>query len=168
MVWNVINDGQAVVITKGIGATPDAVFDAFTHAEQMAAWVWGASSRGTGAESSATIGGHYIVWMARPDDEPEWPGWGDRYAVTGVFGELERPTRLVYTVRWHADVGYNQGPVPPQDEIVTVMIDPTEDGCFITMIHAGFPADNVSASEHGRAIDSTLDDLALLLESAGG
>ena len=163
MAWNVINDGQAVVMTKEIDASCDAVFDAFTHAEQMAAWMWGASNVGTGAESSATIGGHYIVWMARPKDAPEWPGWGDRYAVTGVFGELERPTRIVYTVRWHADVGYITGPVPPQDEIVTVTIDPTADGCFITMIHAGLPADDVSASEHGRSIDSTLDDLATLL-----
>jgi uncharacterized protein YndB with AHSA1/START domain len=164
MAWNVINDGQAVVITKDIEASSNDVFDAFTHADKMAMWMWGASAGDTGAESSATVGGHYIVWMARPKDAPEWPGWGDRYAVTGVFGELIRPTRLVYTVRWHADVGYNHGSVPPQDEIVTVTIDPTDTGCTITMIHAGLPADDVSANEHGRSIDSTLDDLAALLE----
>ena len=163
MAWNVINDGQAVVITKDISATPDAVFDAFTQAEKMAHWMWGASSSGTGAESSATVGGHYVVWVARPETEPEWPGWGDRYAVTGVFGELTRPTRLVYSIRWHADVGYNKGPVPPQDEIVTVSIDPTDDGCTVTMVHAGLPADDVSAKEHGRSIDSVLDDLAAML-----
>ena len=163
MAWNVINDGQAVVITKDIEAAPEDVFDAFTHADKMAAWVWGASAADTGAESSASVGGHYIVWMARPKDAPEWPGWGDRYAITGVFGELIRPTRLVYTIRWHADVGYNHGSIPTQDEIVTVTIDPADTGCTVTMIHAGLPADEVSANEHGRSTDSVLDDLARLL-----
>lgn len=84
----------AVHMARVLPATRCAVFDAMTHADDLARW-WG--PRGYTAPSvevDPQVGGGYRIAMQPPA--------GDTLHVSGRYREVERPGRLVYTFNWDA------------------------------------------------------------------
>jgi uncharacterized protein YndB with AHSA1/START domain len=76
------------VITRVFAAPRALVFDAWTDAEHLAAW-WGPHGFTNRCEADARPGGKYRIVMVGAD--------GVEYAMKGVYREVVRPERLVYS-----------------------------------------------------------------------
>ena len=79
-------------ITREIAATPDRVFDVLVTPEEFAAW-WGGDQVTVPLDTvaiDARPGGEWKATMQLPD--------GSTKDWVGEYVEVERPTRLVYTI----------------------------------------------------------------------
>ena len=140
------------------------VFQAFTTDTDLARWIWGADATNTEACFPPEPGAGFVIETGnRWEDEQGRP----RAGMRGLLVERVQDEKLVYTLRWEADVGYNRGDVPPLDEVVTVTFHDDGDGCRIEYVHHGIPADGLSAQHHAQAIQSTFTDLEKLLSAEG-
>ncbi len=158
-------DGTQAVVSRVLHAPVTRVFRAFTDPDDMAAWMWGPLAANTVAEVDLRVGGRYRVTIDATPDRGEWPG--DRWSVGGVYVIVAPDERLVYTVHWDAPVGYNEDPTGPVfDEVMLVDFTPAEEGTRLDIRHVGIPDDGVSAAEHGRALASTVDYLAAVVETS--
>ena len=157
-------DGIRVVITREFRAPPERLYRAFTEPADAAAWMWGAGAPNPSAEMDVRVGGRYRVGKDAPADDDS--GWGTpRWAISGVFVELDPPRRLVYTLHWEGPVGYNQTGDEVLDEAAIVIIEPVAAGTLVRYEHIGIPDDGISAAEHGKGVDGSFDALAALVES---
>ena len=80
-------------IKRSINAPRERVFDAFTIPEQIVKWIGPAEREALSADVDLRIGGEYR-FRINTDTH------GDLEAY-GVFREIKRPSRLVYTWRWN-------------------------------------------------------------------
>jgi uncharacterized protein YndB with AHSA1/START domain len=150
-----------VRVTRSLSAPPDRVFRAFLDPDDMSAWMWGPGVDDVRAEADPRVGGAYRVTL--PARQPsEWPG--PRHGVMGVFVDIDAPRRLVYTVHWDADVGYNRPGQLVLDEVVVVHFTLDGSGTKVDLCHMGIPDDGFSAREHTRGIEAMVDALAAHLE----
>ena len=159
-----IPDGTQTIVRRTLRAPVSTVYRAFIDPFDMAAWMWGPLAKNPAAEVDLRIGGRYSVYIDATEGDDGWPG--DRWGVTGVYAIIEPESRLVYTVHWDAPVGYNQveGGAMVLDEVLIVEFAETTEGTEVVIRHAGIPDDGVSAEEHGKGLDATLDSLADLVE----
>lgn len=159
-----IDSGINVKITRRFSATPERVYRAFVEPAQAAVWMWGANAPNPAAEIDLRVGGRYRVRRDAPADDNS--GWGsDEWAMSGVYAEIHPDRRLVYTLHWEGPVGYNQTGDEVLDEVAIVDFAADGDGTLLTYHHIGIPPDGVSAAEHGKGVDGSLDDLESLLAS---
>lgn len=81
-----------VRLTRMVQAPPQRVFEAMTAPQQVADW-WGPDGF-TCPEVTLDlrVGGVYRIAMQPPD--------GELFHLTGVYIEVEPPSRLAYTFRW--------------------------------------------------------------------
>ncbi len=93
--------GSEAVIAGAVDASPDAVFEAWTDAALLARW-WGPPGFTIPVcVADARPGGRYRIVMRAAD--------GVDYPMEGVYREVTKPERLVFTVdlsghpaAWHA------------------------------------------------------------------
>lgn len=117
---------STLTISRTIKASPDRVFDAWTQPEHMKRW---AAPEGVSvelAEVDLTVGGRYHIRMLS--------GEGVEYNAVGVYREVTRPSRLVYTWSWEEkehDVG---------ETLVTVDFKAQGESTEVVVVHEGFPA----------------------------
>jgi uncharacterized protein YndB with AHSA1/START domain len=142
-----------IVITRTFRAPPDIVFDAWTKPEHVRRW-WAPASRGvTLVECDADVrpGGAYRYVLARGDTE--------RYAFSGKYREIARPTRLVYTQSFE--------PMPGA-AVVTVSFE-ERDGSTVLVAHEVYPSkealDAALASGMEEGMRDTMDQLDELVAS---
>lgn len=158
-------DGTQLEITRQFTASPDRIFDALTDPVVMTRWIWGANASGVAVNTDPKIGGRWSAYMDAPEGDDSWPGssWGMR----GLYAVVDAPERLVYTINWDAPVGYNQDVDPSTltDEVVVVDLVPRDGGTEMVFRHLGIPDDGVSAPEHAKGIDATLDTLEQVLNT---
>lgn len=110
------------VISRVIDAPRDLVFAAWTDARHMERW-WGPRTvTNLSCEIDARAGGTYRIVMRGPD--------GLDYPVKGVYREVVRPSRLVFTMdcsehppEWHDLVkpGRGGGETNPAGEMLTTV-----------------------------------------------
>lgn len=145
-----------LVVTRTFVAPAEIVFDAWTRPEFVRQW-WAPASRGVVvAECDADVrpGGSYRYVLAR--------GEKVRFAFTGSYREVVRPTRLVYTQRFEPVVG---SPLP--DEVVVTITFEERDGSTLLTAHERHPSKEVlegvikSGMEHG--MRETMEQLARLV-----
>jgi len=79
-------------IRRLIKAPRQRVFDAFTIPEQIVKWIGPKDCDALSAEIDLRVGGDYRI---RIDTDSH-----GEVEATGVFREIQRPFRLVYTWRW--------------------------------------------------------------------
>jgi len=159
-----IESGINVKITRQFAAGADRVYRAFVDPDQAAVWMWGANAPNPAAVIDFRVGGRYRVRRDAPRDDTT--GWGsDEWAISGVYAEIVPDQRLVYTLHWEGPVGYNQTGAEVLDEVAIVEFEPRDGGTLVTYHHIGIPPDGVSAAEHGKGVDGSFDDLAVLLEA---
>ena len=84
--------------------------------------------------------------------------------MSGVYVEVDPPKRLVYTLHWEADVGYNRDGAGVSDEVIIVDLSPVGKDTKLNFRHLGIPNDGFSAPEHGRAAEAMFDLLAEVLD----
>lgn len=160
MVFEVDNTGR-LTVERSFVASPDELFDAFTDSEVAPVWMWAGLGSRPRSEVDLRVGGRYRMAIDPPDGSEGWSGGED--AFSGVYIEVDRPSRLAYTLHWEADVGYNRDGADVPDEAVVVDIEKTDDGCVLTFQHLGIPNDGASAVEHGRAAEAMFDLLEEVL-----
>ena len=160
-----IHDGIAVRVTRRFDHDPSVVFRAFTDPTIAARWMWAGRGSSPYAQIDLRVGGRYRIAIAADPDDDGWPG--SERAMRGTYIEIVPNSRLVYTVHWDADVGYNRPGFGAIDEAVIVDLVAVGDGAGLTLQHVGLPGDVVSAETHAQGIEASLDLLSTLLEEIG-
>jgi len=156
-----IHDGITVRATRRFDHTPEVVFRAFTEPDLAAAWMWAGLGNDPRAEIDLRVGGRYRVAMSVEGPGSSWPG--SERAFRGVYVEIVPDRRLVYTLHWDADVGYNHPCEESIDEAVIVDFEPSRGGTCLVYTHTGLPGGAAPAEEHARGIEASLDLLGALL-----
>lgn len=103
---------KEIVITRVFRAPAAIVFDAWTKPEHVRRW-WAPKSHGVTLEqcdADVRAGGTYRYVLAR--------GKAERFAFSGKYLEITRPTRLVYTQCFEA--------FPGAEVVVTVSFEERE------------------------------------------
>lgn len=149
-----------VRIERRFDATPRQVYRAWTEPEEMSCWMWASLGREVWAENDLRVGGAYRVYTRREGGSAQGPGWS---GMCGIYIDVEPDTRLVYTLHWDADVGYNRDGRLALDEVVRVDLAPDGTGTRIVFTQVGIPDDGQSAEGHRLGTEQGLDMLAALL-----
>jgi len=152
-----------VHLTRLFDAPRERVYRAFTEPDDLVRWIWGAEAKNTVATFEARVGAPYTIYTDNAWDED---GKRPRAGMRGLVLFAEPNEHLVYSLQWDADVGYNGGPDPVLDEIVSVRFADEDGGTRMEYHHLGVPDVGNSAALHSSSIDSTFDDLAKLLAHA--
>jgi uncharacterized protein YndB with AHSA1/START domain len=123
-------------LTRLIRADREAVFRAWTEPEAMREWFCPEGGTVESAESDLRLGGRYRITMRMPD----------RVSVaTGVYREIEPPSRLVFTWSWEEGEGPKGG-----ETVVTVELAERGKATELQLIHEGFAtADARDGHEQG-------------------
>jgi uncharacterized protein YndB with AHSA1/START domain len=108
-----------ITITRTVAAPPERVFDAWTDVEQLAAWWW-PQFAGTTYAVDARAGGGYRIAS---------PAIGA--TVTGVYTEVDRPRRLVFTWVWQDD----DSPEQAVEDTVVVTFEPEGSATVVRVDH---------------------------------
>jgi uncharacterized protein YndB with AHSA1/START domain len=157
-----IHDGITVRISRSFDHPPETLFAAFTDPHLAAQWMWAGIGSLPYAEIDLRIGGRYRVAITADPDDDTWPG--EERAMRGVYLQIEPNRRLVYTLHWDADVGYNRPCLESIDEAVIVDIQETGTGCSLSFTHAGLPGDARSAEAHAQGTQASFDVLNAMLD----
>lgn len=151
-----------VRIERTFDAPPSRVFHALTDPETMARWIWASLGKDVWAESDLRVGGAYRVYSRCAGGRHQGEGWS---GMCGLFVEVEPERKLVYTLHWDANVGYNQGDQMALDEVVSVTLAQDGDRTRMDFRHMGIPDDGVSEPTHRAGIEESFDMLAALLSA---
>ena len=138
-----------LVVSRVLKADPQTVFGAWTEPEQLMRWSAPEGLKVTSADVDLSIGGRYHIRMTSPE--------GPEHNAVGVYREIERPKRLVYTWSWEEkehDVG---------ETLVTVEFNPIgNDSTEVVLTHDLFPSEEAKGS-HESGWTSVLNRLEALL-----
>lgn len=138
---------STITITRTVTASPDRVFAAWTDVAQLAAWWW-PQLGGTTYDVDARPGGHYRISS---------PAIGA--TVSGVFTEVDRPRRLVFTWSWEDD----DEPEAVVEDTVVVTFEPEAEGTVVTVSHTSTAHVPEGGAEQGW--NDVMDRLVTLCET---
>ncbi len=143
-----IDSDTVLSITRTFAAPREAVYRAFTEADELKRW-WGPQSMTCPvAELDVRPGGRYRTEMHAPD--------GSVYVTTGEFREVTPPERLVFTWVW------GEGEMAGHETLVTVELRDLGGATELTLTHERFP-DGAKRDLHNQGWSSSLDCLAEIL-----
>ncbi|MBV8391801.1 MAG: SRPBCC domain-containing protein [Alphaproteobacteria bacterium] len=129
------------------------MFDAWTDAEQFKAWMCPPGSGLDRCEIDARVGGSWLAHGFRSD--------GSRFAKAGVYREVKRPERLVFTWPHQPHGGCTDG--DSQDTYVEVTLRAVDEGkTEITLVHGPF-FDLPGFTGHGEGWQGCFEKLAAFL-----
>lgn len=149
-------DATTLRLERTYDATPEEVFDAWTNPEVLRRWWMVDEARSTPeADVDLRAGGSYRLSM-------ENPGADSRLTVRGVYREVARPERLVYTWAWEAEDGSTG-----HESTVTVSF--VGEGARTTVVveHAGLP-DQASRERHSDGWQACMRILGVRVFTAVG
>jgi uncharacterized protein YndB with AHSA1/START domain len=115
--------GTSLRVSRVIKAGPEKVFDAWTQPEHQKRWSCPEGMEVADAQVDLTVGGSYLLRMESPE--------GKVHTAVGVYREIERPRRLVYTWDWEEEsIG---------ETIVTVEFNDLGGSTEVMVTHELFP-----------------------------
>jgi uncharacterized protein YndB with AHSA1/START domain len=139
-------------VERAFAAPAERVFDAWLDPETVGDWLF-RTADGTlvRCEVEPEVGGRYAIVERRGDEE---------VLHTGVYEEIERPDRLVFTlaVPLYAD----------REERVAIDIRPSEEGCTLTLTQTRAADAPASREQIARGWAALLDSLAVRVEREQG
>ncbi len=137
-----------LVITRTFAAPREKVFRAWTEAEDLKKW-WAAGPGFTTpiAEVDLRVGGKYRLGMRPPDKDV-------LHVVGGVYREVQRPSRLVYTWVWEDG--------DATETLVTVEFHDKGASTEVILTHDGFTS-RESRDQHAQGWTGCLDSLGRLV-----
>lgn len=141
-------------IERKYPVSADRLFAGFTQPELLKQWIWGPGAKDVRVEQQLRLNGTFNISM---------DGGEKRWGMRGLYLVIEPDRKLIHTLHWDADVGYNGEGKDPIDEVVVVNIAPDGDSSALEYIHMGIPDDGQSAPEHERSVRVTLDLLEKVL-----
>ncbi|HEX4446397.1 MAG TPA: SRPBCC family protein [Polyangiaceae bacterium] len=157
-------EGIVLVVRRTIRASAERLFDAWTEPRHLQAW-WGPRPvTCSGAEVDLRVGGRYRIDNAMPD--------GSTLTIEGVFREIRRPHKLVYTWQTAAPGARGEG----ESSIVTVRFEPVpgreggdeDEETEVIIVHEKVP-DATARDSHEDGWTGCLDELeAYVVRARGG
>lgn len=134
---------RTLKITRVIAADPETVFDAWTQPEHIKTWSAPEGMDIPVSHVDLTVGGRFHLQMRNAE--------GDTHNARGIYREIDRPGRLVYSWAWdeHPDHG---------NSLITVEFMAVDGGTEVTMVHSGLP-DEKSVTDHEGGWTSCLNRL---------
>lgn len=148
-----VTDGETILATIDIRATPERVFRALTTNETEEWWGAPETYRITRWQSALHIGGAWSLVVVTPD--------GAAFPAGGRYLEVDAPHRVVMTR--HYDFDYPE--LGRSDTTVTYRIDPLTHGSRVTVRHDGFAGLRVAADHHADGWVGFLGYLAAYLNA---
>jgi len=131
-------------ITRKFDAPPERVFDAWLS-KSWGEWAGPRGMQGEVTLMEPKVGGRYRLVMHAPD--------GRSPAVSGVYREVVRPQRLVFTWKWeHGN----------DETLVTLVFKAAGKGTELTVRHEGFTTAQ-DRDDHEKGWNGTCDRLAAVL-----
>ncbi len=135
-------------LARRFRASPDALFDAFTDPEQLVRWFGPKGMTVPDCRIDLREGGAWRACMRSTE--------GNDHCVKGVYREIRRPTRLVFTWIWE------QGDMAGAETLVTLDFVEQGDGTELRLTHEGLPSET-SRGLHEQGWSSSFDCLAELV-----
>lgn len=118
---------RSLVVTQHVSAPPDTVFDFLTEPEKVGRWL------GAAIDIDPQIGGRF------------WMDANGRDTAAGLYREVVRPERVVFTFGWEGS-----GDVPEGSTTVTIELEPApDDTTLVRLIHDGLPGGPEDSHRHG-------------------
>lgn len=138
-------DSYELTLERLLPAAPDRVFDAWVNPATLVKW-WGPEGFTTPEHDlNVTRDGHWRTVMVSPD--------GARHTVSGVYREIDRPQRLVFTWGWEDESGARG-----HDSEVELTFTAAGKGTHLQLVHRKI-ADAASRDSHRAGWTSSLNDL---------
>lgn len=144
----VASDDRVLKIEQRLKAAPEKVFAAWTDPKQVAKWFSPEGMSVAETSNDARPGGKWATTMRSAE--------GTDHLVSGVYREVERPRRLVFTWAWH-----NEGKRGHETEVV-VEFRPDAGGTLMTLLQRPFQ-DQKSRDMHNMGWSSSLGRLQRLV-----
>jgi uncharacterized protein YndB with AHSA1/START domain len=123
----------AVTVRREIAATAEELFDAWLDAQSLGTWMRPRGIRETRAETDPRVGGEFRIVMVNDESF-------ESFEHTGIYREIDRPRRLVFTWSSHA-TGF-------QDSVVTVTFQSLSSSTVVEIHQVGLPDEEAQASHH--------------------
>lgn len=140
------NDDGKVEVRREYAHPPERLFDAWTDAEGMRAWMRPGPTEDVRAELDVRVGGAYTIEMIFDEGS---------IVHTGQYTVVDRPHRLAFT--W--DASHFEVPTT-----VTVDFRPTDSGgTEVLLVHEGLPSKR-SADDHTEGWKTILGELDTALQ----
>lgn len=134
---------NSILIRRKLPAPIEEVWEAWTDPQQLMQWKSPESMTTPEATVDLKVGGEYSVTMERQPD----PG---KVTVRGVYKEIEKPTKLVFTWKWDGQ---------EEETTVTVELKALSDTeTELTLTHEGFVTEE-SKAQHNKGWESTFNKL---------
>jgi uncharacterized protein YndB with AHSA1/START domain len=144
-------DNHMLHISRIFDAPRERVFDAWVNRDQFVRWMCPPGVEITLCEVDARRGGSWRI-----DGRNEQ----GVFASSGVYLEVVRPERLVFTWAHHADGDFRRA--RGHETTVRVELRALGERTELTLIHGSF-ADTASFENHRRGWDGTFDKFAAFL-----
>ncbi len=141
-----------LTLSRFIRAPRERVFDAFVSEKGIRSWM---CPRGMGipvASVDPRVGGSFRLTMRARN--------GESFTAGGIYREIERPERLVYTWAWEGEG------MPNMETLISVSFSERDGGTEVQMTHSGFP-DAALCDSHRQGWSSSLNKLVDTLDPRG-
>ena len=147
-------------IIREFDAPIDVVWDMWTKPDLFKQWYGPMGMGVTSAEMDVVVGGTRKICM-------EMPERGMKMWFTGIYREIERPHRLVYTEAMCDESGtilspQSMGMPEGHPDITEVIVELSKEGGMtrMTMVHVGVPEGSAGAGGWSQAFDKLATALA--------
>jgi uncharacterized protein YndB with AHSA1/START domain len=145
---SVADPDRTLVMTRVFDAPPERVFDAWLDPNQIGRWIGPRTVRAETMEMTPKVGGRYRIFMRGTD--------GKGPTVSGVYREIVRPQRLVFTWTWETD--HSSG-MPGNETLITLTFRAVGTKTEMTLTHEFLESKN-SRDSHNKGWEGSFDKLA--------
>lgn len=120
-------------LQRRLESSPERVFDAWVNPETVRKWLFTTpTSESNTTQIDARADGQWVITDRRD---------GVDYKALGVYVEIDRPRRLVFT--------FGMPQFSPEFALVIVEIAPEGNGSLVTITHERLPWSHVKETEQG-------------------
>lgn len=146
--------------TRFIGASPEAVYNAFVDVEALMAWLPPQGMSGRALLFEPRKGGRYRIELTLEGEGHSMPGkTTDRTDIaSGLFLELVPGRRIVQTVEFDS-----ADPAFAGTMVMTWSLEPAPEGTKVIVSAADVPS-GIFAADHEAGLASSLENLARFVE----
>jgi uncharacterized protein YndB with AHSA1/START domain len=135
MMSEAISTEEAVEITRTFNAPINTVYKAFTEVEAVSQWGCGNSYENINLDMDVRPGGVIHHRVKSKGDDTLW-------TFFGVYQEVEKNRKLVYTFDWKTD--WRESPTP---SLVDIEFQSLGDTTEIQLSHTGIPGPGIPSTE---------------------
>ncbi|WP_062516871.1 SRPBCC family protein [Demequina gelatinilytica] len=145
----IADTGLTLTLERDYRISPARMFELWTTAEHLAAWLKPSIDRykTSTCEADARVGGTYRLTI------PGVTADEDDMTAYGTYLELDPPRLVRFTWGWEDTT--------PDSTEVTVEISPTDEGCHVVLTHVRL-WDEDQRDRHAAGWEGSLDSLATL------